>query len=112
MSLIRMNRRSGGLYQPSATVLSFNHDGLEIARVKNEKRWLPVWHIIFFIYLALLVRLVAMADIGPGGYAARIGDMQEGNVFERASAYVMHMDPVSQQIAISLRRGMREWGML
>jgi hypothetical protein len=100
------------MYQPSAAVSSFKHDGLEIARVKNERRWLPVWHIIFFVYLALLVRLVAMADIGPGAYAGRIDDMRNGNLFERAAAYVMHMDPVSQQIAISLRRGMREWGML
>lgn len=112
MSLFRKKRLSGRMYQSSAAVLSFNHDGLEIARIKTEKRWLPIWHIIFFIYLALLVRLVAMADIGPGGYAARIDDMQQGNLFERAAAYVMHMDPVSQQIAISLRRGMREWGML
>ena len=112
MSLFPKKRRSGSMYHPSATVLSFNHDGLEIARVKTEKRWLPIWHIIFFIYLALLVRLVAMADIGPGGYANRIDDMRDGNIFERVAAYVMHMDPVSQQIALSLRRGMREWGML
>ena len=112
MSFFRKKRRSGGIYKPSAAVLSFNHDGLEIARVKNEKRWLPIWHIIFFVYLALLVRLVAMADIGPGSYAARIDAMEDGNLIERAAAYVMHMDPVSRQIAISLRRGMREWGML
>lgn len=93
-------------YQRTASVLSFNHDGLEIARVKtHRRRWLPVWHVIVFVYLMLLIRLVVLADLGPVGYAARMNAMSNGNILERSAAKVMQLDPYSQALAVKLRRG-------
>ena len=90
----------------SAAVLSFNHDGLEIARVKTtRRRWLPLWHIVVVVYLVLLVRMVAVADIGPAGYANRIEEMRNGNALERISARIMALDPVSRKFAGHLRSG-------
>lgn len=96
------SRRSRG-YPRSNVVLSFSHDGLAIARVKSNRRWLPIWHIIFFVYVALLIRLVIIADMGPGGYQARMLELQSGNVIERAAARIMALDPVSQSIATRIR---------
>lgn len=92
-------------YRRTASVLSFNHDGLEIARVKAEPghRWLPLWHIMVFIYLILLIRLVAFADIGPGGYNNRMEQMRNGTLLEQGAAKVMAMDPISQRLARELR---------
>ncbi|MDF0603605.1 hypothetical protein P1J78_23020 [Psychromarinibacter sp. C21-152] len=104
MGLFRRKVADG--YRNSSAVLSFNHDGLEVARVKNRSRHLPLWHFIFFIYLALLIRLVVAADIGTSGYEARLAEMRDGNVLERAAARVMRMDPVSQEIATKLRSGL------
>lgn len=103
-------RRVRSEYRRSATVLSFNHDGLEIARVRNERRWLPVWHIAVFLYLTMLIRLVTIADIGPATYAYRMERMNDGNAIERLVARAMYMDPVSRAIAIKLRGAMRELG--
>ena len=104
----RFWRRTRG----TASVLSFNHDGLEIARVKKRNRWLPMWHIIFVVYLGLMIRLVVMADIGPGAYGSRMAELKNGTMLERGIGYVMQMDPVSHSIAINVRRGMRKLGMV
>lgn len=90
-------------YRASSVVLSFSHDGLAIARAKKTRRWLPIWHVIFFVYMAMLIRLVIMADMGPGGYASRMAELENGTALERLAARVMAMDPVSQEIAKRLR---------
>lgn len=93
-------------YRQTASVVSFNHDGLEIARVKTRRRrWLPVWHIIVFVYLILLIRLIVLADIGPVGYAARMNDMRDGTLLEKGAAKIMQPDPYTQALAAKLRRG-------
>jgi len=107
----RAKLRVGGAYARSASVVSFNHDGLEIARVRNERRWLPLWHIAVFIYLALLIRLVTIAEIGPAAYANRMENMNNGSMLERAAASIMYMDPVSRNIAVGLRNGMSNLGL-
>lgn len=89
--------------------LSFNHDGLEVARVRRQRRYMPVWHVIFFIYLGLLIRLISMADLGPGAYENRMAELRDGSVIERVTASVMYMDPVSRSIALNLRRALRDF---
>ncbi len=111
-STTRPRTRLGKVYRRSASVLSFNHDGLEIARVRHERRWLPLWHVAVFLYLALLIRLVAMADIGPAAYASRIDQMNDGSFVERAAARVMQMDPWSQKIAVEIRHSLKNLGMI
>ena len=103
---------TGTGFRRSASVLSFNHDGLEVARAKKSGRWLPVWHIIFFIYIGLLMRLVSMAEVGPAAYGNRMAELEKGNVIERMTAQIMYMDPVSRSIATNIRSGLRKIGSL
>jgi len=91
-------------YGRSNVVLSFGQDGLAIARVKSNKRWMPIWHVIFFIYVALLIRLIIIADLGPAGYASKLSKLENGTFLERAAASAMAMDPVSQALAIRIRK--------
>lgn len=111
-ALSHSKRSVGSAYRSTSTVLSFNHDGLEIARVRNDRRWLPLWHIAVFIYLAMVIRLIVIADIGPAAYANRIEKMSEGTVLERVAAVAMYMDPVSRGIATELRGALRNLGMI
>ena len=99
-------------YRQSAAVLSFNQDGLEIARVRHERRFLPFFHITMFFYLAMIIRLVVMAEVGPVAYASRMDQLSNGNMLERAGAFVMQMDPVSRDIATQLRSAMRDLGIV
>ena len=94
---------SGVRYSRTASVVSFNHDGLEIARSRRSTRWLPMWHIIFFVYLGLLIRLISMAEAGPAAYAHRMAKLENGSFIERTTARIMYMDPVSRAIASKLR---------
>ena len=108
----RSAARVSAAYRRSSSVLSFNHDGLEVARVKNERRWLPIWHIAVFIYLALLIRLIAIADVGPAAYANRLEQMNKGSFVEQAVAKVMQMDPISQKLALKVRRSLRSLDLI
>lgn len=108
--LTTIRRRFRSEYRRSSAILSFNHDGLEIARVRNERRWLPIWHIAVFLYLALLIRLISIADAGPTAYASRMENLSNGNALERFVATVMHMDPVSRSVATKVRGAMRKFG--
>ncbi len=106
-SIATYRRRMSDGYQRSAVVLSFNHDGLAIARTKKHRRWLPLWHFMVFIYLVLLIRLVVLADIGAVGYHARMAEMENGNILERGAAKVMQLDPISQSLAVTIRGWIR-----
>lgn len=93
---------------PSAASLqSFNHDALEIARRRRVRHAVPLQQFSAFVYLAFTLRILAMAEAGPGGYAYRIAEMRDGTLVERGAAVVMQADPVSQRIAMKLRRGVR-----
>ena len=105
-------QRLGKAYRQSSSVLSFNHDGLEIARTRNNRRWLPIWHIAVFVYLALLIRLVAIADVGPAAYANRLDQMSNGTLVEKSVAMVMQMDPISQKLALKIRRSLKNLDFL
>lgn len=101
----RFGRRAGVAHQ-----MSFNHDGLQIARVKRRRsRYLPIWHIIFFIYFVYLMRLMAMADLGVGAYQARIDELAQGSWVERTTAHIMQADPISRDIAADIRNALKSW---
>jgi len=106
------NRKFSDRYHQSASVLSFNQDGLEIARVKKRRKvpWLPVWHLVFIVYLGLLIRLIAMADLGPAAYGNRMAELESGTWIERMTAKIMFMDPVSRSIAVEVRAGLNRLG--
>lgn len=108
----RSQKRVRSAYRCTSSVLSFNHDGLAIARTRNERRWLPLWHIAVFLYLAMLIRIIVIADIGPASYANRVERMSNGTVLERVASVAMYMDPVSRAVAIEVRNAMRNLGML
>ncbi|WP_172298393.1 hypothetical protein [Pseudoruegeria sp. HB172150] len=101
-----LRHRVAGSVPGSTVVVSFNHDGMEVARVRSNRRWMPTWHLIFFVYLAVIIRIAVVAQIGPGGYNARLSQMQEGNILEQATAFVMQLDPVTKAIAGEVRDGM------
>ena len=92
-------------------MVSFNHDGMEIARVKPERRWLPYGHLAIFLYLVLLIRLVTIADIGAASYESRMEKLEEGSFLERFTARVMYMDPWSRALASDIRASLRDMGV-
>lgn len=100
-------RKVSSQYARSASVVSFNHDGMRIARVTTRKRrFLPVWHLLVFVYLFLLIRLIAVADAGAYGYDVRLEEMRQGTLLERAAAQIMGLDPLSRKLAVELRHAL------
>lgn len=103
--------RAGSEFQRSTAVVSFNHDGLEIARKKTERGWLPFGHLAIFLYLVLLLRLVTIADIGAASYESRMEKLEDGSFLERVTARVMFMDPWSRSLASDIRSNLRDLGV-
>lgn len=89
------------------SVLSFNQDGLELARVKPKRREIAVWHMIALLYIFLFFRLVVAADVGSAGYGARMQALSAGSLPERIAAQIMSLDPISRRAAINLRKFIR-----
>ncbi|MEM1389230.1 MAG: hypothetical protein AAF626_18085 [Pseudomonadota bacterium] len=90
-----------------AFVESFQHDNVALARTRSVRRSLPWVHFAAFLYLAMVLRVVSMAEMGPGSYAARVVDMRAGSAVERITAVIMQPDPISQGLAVNVRRGLR-----
>lgn len=86
-------------------VESFQHDSVFLARRRRVRRGFPVIHFAAFIYLASVLRVFAIAEVGPGSYAGRMETMQNGNFVERAAAFVMAPDDVSRRLARNLQKG-------
>ena len=52
-----------------------------------------------------------MAEVGPAAYANKMALLENGTLIERIAAHVMYMDPVSREIAVNIRAGMRKIGI-
>lgn len=109
---LRGGFRSDGIGGRFRTPALLKFDPSRTPRPKRKRmkmRHLPLWHVIFFIYFLLIVRLMAMADMGVGAYAHRIDELAEGNLLERSAAKVMWMDPISRALATDLRAAIKSW---
>lgn len=89
----------------SRGIESFNHDNTILARRRRSRRGVPLVHFTAFVYLVLVLRIFAMAEMGPGNYSARMIQMQDGPLIDRIAAFVMAPDPISRDVALNLRRG-------
>ena len=92
--------------RPFKTVASFNHDGVELARVRKQRSSrLPIRHIVLFLLAIVSFKLFLNFDMGAAAYGAKIEEFSAGTVIEQAAAWAMTLDPVSQWILDGVRFG-------
>jgi hypothetical protein len=89
----RIHRRGGG-FEASGTL------GQSFYTRQARRAMRPVFRPALAMILAVLaVKAVAAASMEEGDYLARVEALQAGTVGERAAAFLMAPDPISQSLA-------------
>ncbi|WP_293573336.1 hypothetical protein [Phaeobacter sp.] len=74
-------------------------DGLVVVKPKRIQSRISGRSLILFVAAFFLFKGFLLATLGFGSYDFRVAQLREGTALERAGAFVMERDPVSQFIA-------------
>ncbi len=89
----------------TASLESFNHDGLEIARRKSKRREWPIREIALFALAVVSFKIFLFFEMGAAAYGAKIAEFGAGGPVEQALGWAMTLDPVSTWIVDGIRFG-------
>lgn len=82
---------------------SLRPDGLIVVQPRRVQFHLPIRGFVLLMAFFMAFKGFMLASLGETTYQERLNVLQTGSVYERAGAFVMGIDPVSQTIAQSLR---------
>jgi len=75
-------------------------DGLIVVRPKRTARNASGLKVVgLALALFLTLKLLMVIVVGPASYQERLGGLENGTGIEKAGAYVMAIDPVTQAVA-------------
>ena len=96
LRLQRIERRRRKLRGP---LMSFNMDGILVARPRGASRSIS-WNGILMALAGFFgLKGLILAHAGPLDYAERLDVLTAGTLVERAGAWMMQIDPLTQWIA-------------
>ncbi|MCG7493225.1 hypothetical protein [Thalassobius sp. Cn5-15] len=88
-------------------VTTVNRDGLIVVRPQRKRSVLP-WRGLLFLLLGFIgFKTLLLAGIGFATYQERVDDLYAGGVVERAGAFLMQPDPISESLALKVRPYLR-----
>lgn len=95
-----LDRTRAGTPRASGPLESFGHDGLVIARrrLRPRQREFPWGAVIQVALVVTAVKLLLYVDLGQIAYNAKVDALMQGAWYERAGAWIMVIDPVSQGV--------------
>ena len=74
-------------------------DGLIVAKPHRAPSRISGRSVLLFLAAFILFKGFLYANLGPETYNERVNRLQSGTVVEKAGAFVMQADPVSQLVA-------------
>lgn len=80
-------------------VTRMRSDGLIVARPYRAQARFPVKPVLLFLLAFVAFKGFLIANLGPDAYSERVSKLENGTVVERAGAWVMQIEPVSNLIA-------------
>lgn len=80
-------------------VASMSHDGLLIAVPRRRRLRVPFAGIALLAVGIIAFKGVVLAQVGDAGYQTRLDGLAQGTQVERAAAWVMQADPITQWVA-------------
>ncbi|WP_425045894.1 hypothetical protein [Primorskyibacter sp. S87] len=74
-------------------------DGLIVMKPRGRRAGISLRPILYAIAMLLLFKGFLVAHLGVPGYSDRLARLEEGTAVEKAGAWAMQIDPVTQLIA-------------
>lgn len=84
-------------------VIGVRHDGFIVARPRPAASRISGRSVLLLLVVFFLFKGFLFASVGTSTYTQRIAHLRDGNVLEKAGAFVMQADPVSRAVAAQLR---------
>ena len=78
---------------------TLREDGLIVVHPRRLHFKMPVRGFVLLMVAFMLFKGFMLASLGAQPYTERLFALQSGTMFERAGAFVMGVDPVSQNVA-------------
>ncbi len=85
-------------FRSTFVVEGFNLDGVEIARIRRKRRWVPWRQVYLFVLAVLAFKIALYFNLGPGAYGGMIDEMLQGNTLERMGGILLTLDPISEAL--------------
>ncbi|MCA0907561.1 MULTISPECIES: hypothetical protein [Ruegeria] len=79
-------------------------DGLVVMKPQRVSSAVPARVLLLTLLSVVAFKAFLLSSLGPTGYQYRIDSLNEGTSVEKAGAWVMQIDPVSQAIAVQLNK--------
>ncbi|WP_050603158.1 hypothetical protein [Ruegeria sp. 6PALISEP08] len=79
-------------------------DGLVVMRPQRVSSAVPVKVLLLTLLAFFAFKAFLLSHLGPTGYKYRIDSLNEGTSVEKAGAWVMQIDPVSQALSIQMNK--------
>jgi hypothetical protein len=87
-------------------------DGLIVARARRRAPRIPYAGMFTMLVALIAFKVIVLIYLGETGYNQRIDAMRDGNVIDRAGAWVMQADTVSRTVASEIQRTVNNaWGL-
>lgn len=96
----RINRvvRKHNKMRTNGVVHRVGRDGLIRSRPRLIRPHLPLRGVAIIMILFFAFKAVLFAQLGSGNYQSRIDALQAGNAVERAGAFLMQREPVTEML--------------
>lgn len=98
----RITRRHTQLSQGYVT--SVNGDGLVVAKPKRRMHRKTMRSLAILVIIMMIFKGVLHANLGAAEYDARVAGLSEGSFFEKAGAWLMVSDPLTEMLSERISR--------
>lgn len=97
----RLNKKHDALAR--GYLMNVRSDGLIVTKPRRSRARISVLPVLFFIAAFVAFKGLMIASVGTETYSERVQLLQDGTVFEQGGAWIMQIDPVSEEIAAQIR---------
>ncbi len=79
-------------------------DGLVVMKPQRVRSAVPAKVLVLCILGFFGFKAFLLANIGSGGYQIRVDSLAQGTPVEQAGAWIMQIDPVSEFLALQVKK--------
>ncbi|MEM1005369.1 MAG: hypothetical protein AAF496_05285 [Pseudomonadota bacterium] len=79
-------------------------DGLVVMRPQRVRSAIPAKVLLLSLIGFFAFKAFLLSSLGPSGYQFRIDSLSDGTSVEKAGAWVMQIDPLTETLAVQLNK--------